>query len=209
MSHNIENVSELDSIQMDFLTEMGNIGSGNAATALSKLLNHNISVNLPKLKILSFSDAFNMHNPEEIVTGVLVRFFGDIRGMILYMFGADFCDEILNILFNKRISSADEILGMDELEKSTLAEVGNIMTGAYLNAFSQMLGYSIKVSAPKLTVDMSGAIMNVPIIEFAQVDDEVLFIDDSFSIDNNVYKSNMMLIPEMESLSRICGKIGL
>ena len=56
---------------------------------------------------------------------------------------------------------------------------------------------------------MVGAILSVPAIEFAEVSDKVIFIDDNFKITNDEVKSNMILIPEMESLSLLFSRLGV
>ena len=50
------NIDELDNVQLDVLKEIGNIGSGNAATALSKLVNKKIDMEVPRVKILEFKE---------------------------------------------------------------------------------------------------------------------------------------------------------
>ena len=78
-----------------------------------------------------------------------------------------------------------------------------------MQALSQLTGLTIDMSVPSMTVDMLGAIMSVPIIEFAEVGDKVLYIDDGFVIDGVDIKSNIILIPEMESLSTLMEKLGV
>lgn len=94
---------------------------------------------------------------------------------------------------------------------SALNEIGNIMASSYVNALSSMTSLTIDVSVPSMCVDMAGAILSVPSIEFAQVGNKVLFIDDSFSIGENSdkVKSNMILVPEMDSLNKIFERLGI
>ena len=58
---------------------------------------------------------------------------------------------------------------------------------------------------------MAGAILSVPSIEFARVGNKVLFIDDSFGFGDgeNKVKSNMILVPEMDSLNKLFEKLGV
>lgn len=87
--------------------------------------------------------------------------------------------------------------------------MGNIMAGSYLNALSELTGLSMEMTVPSMKVDMLGAILNVMLVEFAEVGDTVLFIDDGFVIDNVDIKSNIILIPEMESLDTLMKKLGV
>jgi len=94
-------------------------------------------------------------------------------------------------------------------EKNEFDNGQHIMAGAYLSAISQLTDLFINISVPSLTIDMLGAIMSVPAIEFAQVGDKVLLINESFIIDNKHIKSNMILIPEVSSLDILLKKLGV
>ena len=83
------------------------------------------------------------------------------------------------------------------------------MAGSYVRALSDLTGIEIDISVPELCVDMAGAILSVPAIQYATLGDKVLFIDDNFKIASGAIKSNMILIPEMDSLSTLFGKLGI
>lgn len=202
-------IDELDDMHVDILTELGNIGSGNAATALASLMNTEININVPHVRILGFNDVADyVGGPENVVLGVLIKLSGDVDGMILYVFNDDLIKNVLKVFFGKDYTSVSEL---DEMDMSALNEIGNIMASSYVNALSSMTSLTIDVSVPSMCVDMAGAILSVPSIEFAQVGNKVLFIDDSFSIGENSdkVKSNMILVPEMDSLNKIFERLGI
>ena len=202
-------IDELDDMHVDILTELGNIGSGNAATALASLMNTEININVPHVRILGFNDVADyVGGPENVVLGVLIKLSGDVDGMILYVFNDDLIRNVLKVFFGKDYTSVSEL---DEMDMSALNEIGNIMASSYVNALSSMTSLTIDVSVPSMCVDMAGAILSVPSIEFAQVGNKVLFIDDSFSIGENSdkVKSNMILVPEMDSLNKIFERLGI
>ena len=196
-------------MHVDVLTELGNIGSGNAATALASLMNTEININVPHVRILGFNDVADyVGGPENVVLGVLIKLSGDVDGMILYVFNDNLIRNVLKVFFGKDYTSVSEL---DEMDMSALNEIGNIMASSYVNALSSMTSLTIDVSVPSMCVDMAGAILSVPSIEFAQVGNKVLFIDDSFSIGENSdkVKSNMILVPEMDSLNKIFERLGI
>lgn len=202
-------IDELDDVHVDVLTELGNIGSGNAATALASLMNTEININVPHVRILGFNDVADyVGGPENVVLGVLIKLSGDVDGMILYVFNDNLIRNVLKVFFGKDYTSVSEL---DEMDMSALNEIGNIMASSYVNALSSMTSLTIDVSVPSMCVDMAGAILSVPSIEFAQVGNKVLFIDDSFSIGENSdkVKSNMILVPEMDSLNKIFERLGI
>lgn len=194
-------------MHFDVLRELGNIGSGNAATALSSMMGHAIEITVPTVKVLDYSEAIEfLGGPEHIVVGMLVRMEGDIEGMILFVLEKEFAAIVLKSFFGKDL---DDITKMDEVDISALNEIGNIMSGSYVNALSSISGMTINISVPSLTVDMLGAIMSVPAIEFAAVSDKVLFIDETFIIGEDTIQSNMILIPEMDSLAVLLQRLGV
>ena len=203
------NIDELDAMHVDVLTELGNIGSGNAATALSSFMGKKISINVPHVRILGFNEvAYYVGGPENIVMGLLIKMSGDINGMILYIFNNDLIKNVMKVFFNKDFTSFDDL---DEMSISAFSEIGNIMASAYVNALSAMTSLSINISIPSICIDMAGAILSVPSIEFAQVGNKVLFIDDSFGIESKTdkVKSNMILVPEIDSLNKIFERLGI
>lgn len=203
------NIDELGALHMDVLTELGNIGTGNAATSLASFMGKEIDIQVPTVKILGFNEVAEfVGGPENTVMGLLIKIDGDINGMILYVFDNDFIKNVMNVFFGKEFTGFDNL---EEMEKSAFCEVGNIMAGAYVNALSSMTGLVINISTPSLCIDMAGAILSVPSIEFARVGNKVLFIDDSFGfgLNNKKVKSNMILVPEMDSLNKLFEKLGV
>ena len=67
----------------------------------------------------------------------------------------------------------------------------------------------VQTCALPISVDMVGAILSVPAVEFAQIGDKVLFIDDSFLVGDSEIQSNMILVPELESLSTLFAGLGV
>lgn len=203
------NIDELGALHVDVLTELGNIGVGNAVTSLASFMGKEIDIQVPIVKILGFNEIANfVGGPENTVMGLLIKIEGDINGMILYIYDDEFISNVMSVFFGKEFTGYADI---GEMEKSAFCEVGNIMAGAYVNALSSMTGLVIDISTPALCIDMAGAILSVPSIEFAKVGDKVLFIDDSFGFGLNTknVKSNMILVPEMDSLNKLFEKLGV
>ncbi len=205
----LNNIDELNEMHVDVLRELGNIGSGNAATSLSTFMGKEIDINVPHVRILGFNEvAEYVGGPESIVMGMLIKLDGDINGIIMYIFDNDLITGVMKTFFQKEFTSFAEL---DEMEKSAFCEIGNIMASAYVNALASMTGLFINISTPSICIDMAGAILSVPSIEFAKIGNKVLFIDDSFGIGRGeeAVKSNMILVPEMESLNKLFNRLGV
>lgn len=210
----LQNMEQLNAMHFDVLREIGNIGQGNAASSLSQMLSQAIDISVPSVKLLDFNESVEyLGGPENIVLGMLVGLKGDINGMMLYVLQKSFASSMLKSVFGKEISDLTEL---DEMDLSFIQEIGNILAGSYVNAISSLTGLTIDISVPTISIDMAGAILAVPAVEFAQIGNSVLFIDDSFlftnaekSSDNNEIKSNMILVPELSSLETLFSRLGI
>ncbi len=202
-----KNYEELSPIALDCLKEIGNIGSGSAASALSEMLGKNVQMRVPDVKVLDFQRVIDeMGGPEKIITGILVDLEGDISGIIMFLLEDNFAKIVLKTFLGKE----DVIVSsLDETDVSVIKEMGNIMAGSYLQALAKLTELTIDMSVPSMNVDMLGAIMSVPVATFAEIGDKVLYIDDGFVIDGVDIKSNIILIPEMRSLDILMKKLGV
>jgi chemotaxis protein CheC len=198
---------DLNDMQIDVLREVGNIGSGNAATALSSMVGKMIDIEVPKVAILDFNDAINaVGGPEKVIAGILIRINGDIEGMIMFLFEENLIGLIEKTFFGE---APKDIFSLSEAENSALNEMGNIMAGSYVNAIAQLAGMTIDIEVPVMAVDMLGAIMSVPAIEMGEMGDKLLFIDNNMIIDKTSIQSKMLLLPTIDSLDNLLGRLGV
>ncbi len=203
----LKNYDDLSPIAFDCLREIGNIGSGSAASSLSQMLGKNIEMHVPDVRVLDYQSVIDeMGGPEKVITGILVTLCGDISGMIMFLLEDTFAKVVLNTFLGKENVN---VIDLDENDFSVIKEMGNIMAGSYLGALSTLTGFTIDMSVPSMTVDMMGAIMNAPMIEFSEVGDKVLFINDGFIIDEVDINSHIILIPTVESLDILMKKLGV
>lgn len=207
----LNTMDQLNAMHFDVLREIGNIGQGNAASSLSQMLGQEIDIAVPSVKLLDFNETVEyLGGPENIVLGMLVGLKGEIQGMMLYVLQKGFAASMLRSVFGKEL---DDLMSLDEMDMSFIQEIGNILAGSYVNAIASLTGLMIDISVPTITVDMAGAILAVPAVEFAQIGSKVLFIDDSFIFGNasqsSEIQSNMILIPELSSLETLFTKLGV
>ncbi len=194
---------KLSAAQLDALQEVGNIGSGNAATALSELLKMKVDMKVPSINIVPFDDIFTSLGGDEVVVGVVVRVLGDIQGNILFVFEKDEALYIIEALTGKK----EEYVTEDGY--SVIAEVGNIVASSYLGAISKFTGINVVPSVPAVTYDMLGAILSNTFIESDQFDDSVLDVETVFFHDQTRVCGHFYYIPKPGSLDRILGKLGV
>lgn len=198
---------DLNPMHMDVLREIGNIGAGNAATSLAQMLNQPVDMSLPKVNLVEFNAVADaVGGPEALNYGVLINLEGDISGMIMFLLNKEFAHMVLNILMGEHYGTFED---MDEMALSAIQEVGNILSAAYVKSIAELSGLRIELSPPSVSIDMSGALLSVPIIRFGEIGEKVLFIEENFSSQDESVASNMILFAEIESLNLILGKLGL
>ncbi|MBK1812949.1 chemotaxis protein CheC [Clostridium sp. YIM B02505] len=196
--------TQLSALQLDALKEVSNIGAGNAATALSQLLNRKIDMTVPNVKVIDFMDIYNFVSEEELVAAVLVKVLGDAPGNILFVFEKSIASNIIEVLTGMK---EDEF---SEMGNSVLCEIGNIISAAYMNAIARLTNLSIMPSVPAVAFDMLSAILSSTFVESAQYSDSVLEIEtmllgeDSENIGGHFY-----FVPNPGSLEKILNSIGV
>ena len=202
-------LNELSSMQYDVLKELGNIGAGNATTALAQMINKKVDIGVPHVRLVDFNEISTIIGCEEnVMVGILIMLSGDVNGMMMFLLDEATAKNLVNILMGRE----DDSLNFDDIEMSAIMEIGNIISGAYLRSLSEMTNLKIDVSVPMLQIDMAGAILSVPAIEFGKIGDKVLLIETEFdeAADNNETISGYyILVPELESYEKILESLGV
>ena len=189
----------------DVLKEIGNIGAGNATTALATMLNCKVDMSVPQVILVPINHIGDMIGGEEqIMAGVYLTVEGDITGSIMFLLE----EKSAKHLVSKLMGMPETEGPFTEMDLSALKEVGNIITGSYLNSLSMMTNLKIFPSIPDLAIDMAGAILSVPAIEFGTLGDQILLIQTKF-FDEIELDGFFILIPDMESYGKILASLGI
>ena len=203
----IHNYDELNSLQIDTLREIGSIGTGNAATALSDMLRKKINITLTEVRIMGYNEAIEWTGgPEEITAGVLVKLSGQVNGIMLSVQPLDFVNLALDSMLGETVTSYTQL---SEMENSVLVEMGNIMISTFINALSGLAGLDITVTVPAFTVDMQGAILAVPMAEYGGQSDYIMTIGGNFVCDGKEVPCRLLLSPDIRSLNFLLRKLGV
>jgi len=202
--------NKLDNFQIDVLKEIGNIGAGNAATALAKMLRRKVDMDVPKVKVLKFQEVSEILGEADIpVVGLLLRVMGDIKGSIMFILENEAARIWVNILMGKPQTEKKGYLNFDEIEVSALKEIANILSGSYLSALSSLTGLNILPSVPELAIDMAGAILSVPAIEFGKLGDSVLYIETEYLEGDTRVVGDFFLVPDFDSYHVLLKALGV
>ncbi len=203
----IKKYEEINGYAMDMFKEIGSIGTGNAATALSSTLSEKISMSLPEVNILDYNQAVSyLGGPEKIIAAVLVHMSGGFSGIMLYLLDLNFINFVFERLNLQKIESYEDI---DEIRKSAISEVSNIIISSYANAISHLSGIAISLSVPAMAINMLGGIMSVPMIEYGYTTDKIMMIGGKFVYSEEEMTSNLLMLPDIDSLNFLLKKLGV
>ena len=204
---NLRKYEEMNSQQIDALREVGSIGTGNAATALSALLGCEVRIPLPEVQVLEFNDAVEkLGGFETVSAGIISSLSGEINGLMLALVQLDAINLILKHIMGKQIVSYDDLT---ELEDSAVIEVGNILISSFVNALSGLSGVKIVPSVPQLPIDMQGAIITVPMAAYGNQSDYIMLIGGSFLVEGKELPCRLLLAPDVRSLNYLLHRLGI
>ncbi|MFI3176450.1 MAG: chemotaxis protein CheC [Eubacteriales bacterium] len=200
------NLNDMPGEIMDMFKELGNIGAGNATTALAQMLQCHVDMKVPSVKVLDFCDVGStVGGEEQIMVAIYLNVEGDIAGSIMYMQAVTSANHILSKMLGEEIHDKYQY---SEMQLSALKEIGNIITGSYLNSLAALTRLKIIPSIPSLSIDMAGAILSVPAIEFGQVSDKILLIQTQFT-DEVEIDGYFLLVPDLASYDVILNSLGM
>lgn len=199
-------LAEINDKYFDVLKEIGNIGAGNATTAIANLLNMRMDMSVPKVEFLPVERLGTAIGAEdEIIVGIMLGVEIDIDGSMMFLMDEPSAHHIINRLMMRPDDYAEPF---DEMDLSAIKEVGNIIAGSYLSAIAGLTGLTISPTVPFVAVDMAGSILSVPAIQFGIMGENALIIETKFSDDAGI-NGYFILMPEEDSYAKILGALGL
>ena len=199
----------VNSMYFDVLKELGNIGAGNATTAIATMLNLTIDMKVPKVELKAVEDLGSAICPEEeTIVGIFLEVQNDISGSMMFLLKLDSAHYLVNRLMGGMGGSEDTAAEFSEMELSAMKEIGNIIAGSYLSALSPMTNLVITPSVPYISVDMAAAILSVPAIQFGQFGDNALLIETEFG-DDVMMEGYFILLPDEDSYDKILQSLGI
>lgn len=201
----------LSSLQLDALREIGNIGAGNAATSMSKLIQKKVDMEVPSINVVGFDEVMDMvGGPDELIVGIFFRILGKAPGMVYLIFSLEEAETLVKQMTNNSNLTLS-IEENDELAMSALSEAGNILAGSYLSALSDFTNINMQPSVPHLSVDMAGAILTVGLVEVSEVTDYAIIVNTKInnSSQDNGINGQLLLVPSPESFTKLFQALGI
>ncbi|MDR2157501.1 MAG: chemotaxis protein CheC, partial [Clostridiales Family XIII bacterium] len=199
---------ELNDEHIDVLREIGNIGAGNAATSLGVLLDSDVRIDIPKVRIEDYGNVITaVGGPEERIVAVLVHFNGEAEGVVLFVLSMKDANELMDVLIGGEAPLAPGFDEIDEIKVSAVKEIGNILGSAYLGSVATLTGLRLDISVPHIAIDMTGAILSALVVEYGAEDSKVMFIEEHFSFGKRRLNSHVIMFTDIRSLRKIMGRL--
>ena len=195
----------LTDLQKDALKEVGNIGAGHAATALSQLLNAKINLSEPRIDVIKFRDlATRVGHENRTVAALHMYVRGEAPGQMVVLFDREQALDFVSQFLHRVIG---DIQIFDSIADSTLKELGNIIAGSYLTAIIQLTGVNLRPSVPTLSYGTIQAAFRT--LMSILPDQDVFLIESSFLDKDKEVAGQFIMIPETGSLTPLLSAFGV
>lgn len=198
---------KLSEIEFDTLKEIGNIGAGHVATAISLILEKDVDINIPDIRFISIDEfADYLGGPGRMVSTIYIRVTGDLSGEAMFVFPVEGCLELVDLLLKRPVGTTKSI-DESELSTSSFSEMSSILTGSFLNAMSKMLDVVIRPSVPHIATDMVQSVIDMLLIKIGTYADSALSVGTNINVMGHNIDGKFVILFDKESLFRMLDRI--
>ena len=210
----LEDKIELSPEQEDMLKEIGNIGSGNAVTALSSLVKKKINIDLTNVGIVSFDNLTEQFGgPMEKVCGIFSQIEETPQSTIFQAFELKPLVRMVNSLIGPESKINPEDVSsksdLDDITVSTISEMGNILAGHYASAMADLLGKKMMIGVPEFAVSDVNALGKFLSKELKTIHTYVVIIRTSIKVVDYELNGVFLFIPDMDTLYDFFDTLGI
>lgn len=189
--------------KMDYLREMMNVAAGNAATALSQVLQCEVDVKLPEVFILPVSKVSSIFkDPSVPVLCVKTEMVGDVRGALFFVVPDE---QKKNLLVLVKQSMPNALRKRLPVDSTVIEEIANITAGTFLSAIHDFSKLNICHTVPVLAIDMIQSLLDESLISNSM--NEIVVIENEFFIKEGNVRTVLFLIPMVKSIETLFGSM--
>ena len=205
---------KLSADQQDILKEMGNIGTGNAVTALSRLIKKKIDVTLTDVGIISFDQLPEQFGgAKERVCGIFCHIDEPSQSTILNIFEMKPLMKLIASLAGKKTNLDPNKVkvkeDLDDFAVSTITEMGNIMAGHYASSLADLLETKLMIDIPEFAMSSAGELGEFLSQELKSIAEVIILIKTSIKISDLKLKGVFFFIPDIKTLRMFFNKLGI
>lgn len=187
-------------MQKSALVEIANIGSGHAATALSQLLGKTVDIRYAEALLTTLAEAVDRIGAAASRSAMVDTPVADEGGRVLLVFPDDSGSELC------------ELLGVsleDEMGRSALREIGNILASSYLNAIVEMTGLPLEPCPPDVDIDVLGTLIERAVTQSAAPSDPTVLMRSVLEIESSEARFAFLFVPQLTSLDGLLDALGV
>jgi len=206
-------LSSFNNLQLDAIREVGNIGTGNAATALSNLLSCLIEMDVPKADLVSIYDLSVYYgDPDAVVAAVFVRSLGEFGCSLIFIQNEEDSNLMVELLLKQQLGGSLPGELPQEVVDSAFSEIGNIILSSFLSAINMLIGSLHQVSVPSVAHDMVASILDVVASIFGHMGDMAVLVDTRLRVggtekDGRTISGNIIMLPDPDALELLLKKL--
>ncbi len=199
--------SALSEMHISALKEIGNIGAGNACTALAGFMNTMVDMTVPNIRMLDPAMVNKMMSVDKgMVLGIKVGVKQDLNGMLINIVSREFAHRLINVYYPKEFNSISEL---DTMDLSVLCEMGNITSGACANSLAMLTGMVVDIIPPEPLSCSISELLKMPVDQYSKNGEKVVVLDEEFKVERTELSSHLFIILDSDSLNKVFEKIGL
>lgn len=202
----------MNPLQMDALREIANIGAGHAATALSSLLGRRVDMCVPQVDLIPLEAvAGYFGEPDTEVWAIFSRCESSFPVSLVFIMDKKDGDFLAEKLF-QAARIPDKIRDLPGMKESALSESGNMIMGAFFSAVGDLLGKSLPLSVPSISLDLMGAVMDLLLEIFGSFGDTALATETELSFpgeNRQNFSARILLVPDPGSLGILFRLLGV
>lgn len=171
--------------------------------ALTAMIGRPVSMTAPLVELVPLGAVPGLAgSPDRPLVAIYLGISGDFSGHLVFLLSEASAVNLMAALLAERAASA---LTMTALQRSALAEVGNVSGSAFLNALADAAQMRIVPAAPLIVCDMAGAILDGMLADIGRTTDRALVIHTRFNADGaDAIAGYFLLLPDADGLARVC-----
>jgi chemotaxis protein CheC len=187
-------------LQQSALREIANIGSGHAATALSQLLGRPVEIGYSEALLTVLAEAIDrIGAPMSRSALVDTPIKGD-GGTVLLVFPDDSGEQLCQLLGTSLT---------EEMGRTALQEVGNILATSYLNAIVEMTGMELEPEPPTVEIDLLGQLLSQSAASGGSPTDPTVLMRSQLTIESSAAKFSFLFVPRIGSVETLLDRLGV
>jgi chemotaxis protein CheC len=192
---------KLSELELDALTEVFNMGVGQAADALSQLAGEAVLLSVPQVQLLSKVDVVRQlgGGPDQRISAVRQAFSGEVVTDAVLMFPAEQSLLLVQIMVGEEVPL--EQLG--EMEQEALAEIGNILLNSVVASVADCLHIEFEGGLPQVELGVaSDVLLN------QEAPEPILSVQIRFEIASRQIQGQLAFLLDMNSSGVLEHKVG-